>query len=151
MPVLGSSEVAAYFDDAVDYGAFALAGVPKAALPTLHLELAAVSSARLQQMHASLLQHRRLFLWGSGGFAFNVTMHELCWRARYRRPRVRCEALLPSAAASLVIPPPQRRSSKASRGSPGGSGGSGSRTAWWRRASCGGGKGDAPCYNKGKG
>ena len=145
LPVLVSSEVAPYFDDALDYPSLALHGVPKGELPTLHQTLAAVSEPQLERLQTSLLAHRRLFLW-RGGLAYNLTMSELCWRARHRKQGVRCDAMLPEEASRLVIPPHRRRGSmrgtdlpdvtprRAARGSAAGaaSGGGGAR-AWWRR------------------
>ena len=68
-------------------------------LPSLDRVLAAVPAATLDQMQRTLLAHRPLFLWSAalGGMAYNLTMHELCWRARYRRAGVDCRALLPPA------------------------------------------------------
>lgn len=90
--------------------------------------LASVGDARLDAMHRSLIRHRRLFLWGAGGSAYNVTMHQLCSRAaalavklqpelrrraehepaasRGREPRAlqrwECGALLPPHARRLL-------------------------------------------------
>ena len=78
VPVLASSSVAAWFDDALDYSRFALAGVPKAELRALPERLAAVPPARLERMHRTLLDVRRLFLWPPHGLAYNMTLHGLC-------------------------------------------------------------------------
>lgn len=68
-------------------------------------------------MQASLLRHRELFLWPPMGHAYNLTLYQLCLRARSgaRRAenrvgqRVRkeagrpdCHALLPAAVLPLV-------------------------------------------------
>ena len=131
VPVLASSEVSPYFDDAIDYSAFALHGVDKKALPRLHEVLASVPTRRQEQLQASVLAHRRLFLW-HGGLAYNVTLSELCWRARYRRPGVRCDELLPAEARRLVIPPQRRRGSGGEGGASTGT--TAARRAWWRRS-----------------
>lgn len=110
IPVLFSSQVAAWFEDAVDYGSFALHGLPKTALRTLPAVLEAVSPEKRAALQASLWRHRHLFLWRGGGFAYNMTLHELCWRARRRRAKVHCAALLPAEIASLVIPAAARTS-----------------------------------------
>ena len=121
MPVLAESKVSPFFDDALDYRSFTLSGLPKLGLPTLHETLARVSDARLRRLQASALAHRRLLLWdgAAGGLAYNVTLHELCWRWRTHvrsgasGHAVRCEALLPAEgmgeAAGLVLPPHRRR------------------------------------------
>ena len=126
VPILGESQVAPWFGDAVRYPSFSLVGMPKAALPSLHRQLEGMSAETLEQMHEAVIRHRRLFLWSAeaGGLAYNVTMHELCWRALYRRPKVSCAALLPPAASPLIVPPPERP----------GDGGADSRRGWWRRA-----------------
>ena len=140
VPILASSAVSPFFDDAIDYHTFAMTGVPKHALRTLHEVLDSMPEDKLQAMHTAALAHRRLLLWGvtdsqapeGGGYAYNVTMHELCWRAAYRPIGVRCEGLLPKEAARLIIPPPLRPSSRlpAARVS-----GTVHRRAWWKRAS----------------
>ena len=114
------------FDDAIDYSSFSIRGYPKESLKDLHTMLAAIPTEQLQRMHENVVKHRRLFLWGSpiGGFAYNVTMHELCWRARYRKAGVDCASLLPDDAKDLVLPPQQRRKDAAG----------GATRAWWRRA-----------------
>jgi hypothetical protein len=109
VPVLAETSVAPWFDDALDYSSFALQGLPKSSLPLLGGMLTSVAAERMSAMHASLMQHRKLLLWRNGGVAYNVTMHELCWRARHRKAGVDCGALLPPEASGLVIPPPQRR------------------------------------------
>lgn len=90
----------------------------------MHTMLDGVSSATRKAMHQSVLRHRSLFLWSeaAGGRAYNVTMHELCWRARHRHAGVDCSALLPHDARALVVPPPVRRKRKGGLGA-----------AWWRR------------------
>ena len=126
IPILASSQVSAWFDDAIDYSSFSIRGYPKESLKDLHTMLAAIPTEQLQRMHENVVKHRRLFLWGSsiGGFAYNVTMHELCWRARYRKAGVDCASLLPADAKDLVLPPQQRRKDAAG----------GATRAWWRRA-----------------
>ena len=108
VPVAAETAVAAWFDDALDFDAFAVRGLPKASLPGLHRTLAAIPPGRLASMQTALLNHRQLFLWGAAGCAYNVTLHELCWRARHRRATVECARLLPRAAADLVLPPRHR-------------------------------------------
>ena len=63
VPLLASSEVASWFDDALDYRAFSLVGVPKAALPTLPTLLERLGAAALQAKQVELLRRRPLFLW----------------------------------------------------------------------------------------
>ena len=105
LPVLAASAVAPWFEDALDYDSFALQGLPKAALPHLPALLEAIPAARRGSLQASLWRHRALLLWrGPRAYAYNVTMHELCLRARRRRPTVDCAALLPPEIASLVRP-----------------------------------------------
>jgi len=101
VPLLASSEVASWFDDALDYRAFSLVGVPKAALPMLPTLLERLGAAALQAKQVELLRRRPLFLWaragsagrhaaatthggggggggGGGAFAYDVTMQQLC-------------------------------------------------------------------------
>ena len=109
VPVLAASEVAGWFEDALDYRTFALAGVPKTALRRLPALLDSVPQERLAALQAALWKVRTLFLWrGPTAYAYNVTMHELCWRARRRRARVNCTALLPAEIAGLLTPPAVR-------------------------------------------
>lgn len=104
VPLLASSEVASWFDDALDYSSFALHGVPKAELPRLPQYLAGVGTERLGRLQAQLLRHRRLFLWSKEGQAYELTLHQLCRKAtRHRRQpaaQAMCDALLPAALAS---------------------------------------------------
>ena len=118
IPVLASTEVAPFFDNAINYGSMALRGIPKATLPSLHHTLSSIPIASLERMHSSLLAHRLLFLWDSpsGGFAYNVTMHELCVRAPSQRRTGSCASLLPRAAASLVLPAASRAGATRPRG-----------------------------------
>ena len=106
IPVLASSQVAPFFGDAIDYSTFALLGVPKNDLPLLHHTLSSFPSSAAERMHSAALDHRRLFLWDTaqgGGFAYNVTLHELCVRARWH-PATSCAKLLPRAASRLIVP-----------------------------------------------
>lgn len=110
VPLLASSQVANWFEDAVDYEGFSLRGLPKAAftrqLPAL---LDAVPAKRRAALQGALWRYRELFLWrGAGASAYNVTMHELCLRARRRRTGVDCTTLLPPPIVSLIVPPSQR-------------------------------------------
>lgn len=108
VPLLASSHVSQWFDDALEYDAFSLRGVDKMRLPALPALLASVPAARLDSMHAALLAHRPFFRWVNGGLAYNMTLHELCWRSRHRRAGVDCTALLPASAQRLVLPPARR-------------------------------------------
>ncbi len=81
VPLLASSEVSAWFDDMLPYDDFSIRGVPKSQLRRLPALLDAVGATRLDQMHSSLLRHRRLFLW-EGGEAYAMTQAALCDRAR---------------------------------------------------------------------
>lgn len=108
IPVLASSEVSAWFDDAINYDAFSLRGVPKLDLPRLPSLLANVSAAERASMQRSLWQHRRFFLWPTeatpDGLAYQMTMHQLCQRAarQNRGKAAACAAILGRGAASLV-------------------------------------------------
>ena len=125
VPVLGASEVAPWFGDAIDWTRLALTGVPKESVKDLHVMLDGIPPAARDAMHAHVMRHRMLFVWNAavGGRAYNMTMHELCWRARYRHAGVDCNALLPSDVRGLVVPPAERPVRKGGRA-----------TTWWRRA-----------------
>ena len=120
IPLLASSEVTPWFDDAIDYNRFALTAVPK--LDGLRHELpfllGKLSASRRAEMQRSVWRHRDLFLWG--GHAFHMTMHELCLRAaRLRkgpRAKVACAQLLPHAAEDILIPPGRRGATASSSG-----------------------------------
>ena len=88
VPLLASSEVASWFDDALDYSSFSLRGVPKEQLPSLPAHLAALGTARLEALQRELLRHRPLFLWGEAGHAYDVTL----LLPRPERPRLACHA-----------------------------------------------------------
>jgi len=111
VPVLASSEVSPWFDDVLPYERFAVVGVPKLALRDLPDRLRALaSSADFGRTRAALLRARPLLLWPPHGFAFNLTMRQLCVRAaRIGRGddgegqadarESTCDALLPEEAA----------------------------------------------------
>ena len=109
--------MAGWFDDVVNYSAFALHALPKETLTRLPSYLREVGAPRLQALQHGVLRHRRLFLWGSAegteqGAAYQLTMQQLCRRATRHRTRSQpakgyvsmCDAQLP---ASLVAAFPE--------------------------------------------
>jgi len=109
--------VAGWFDDVLNYSAFALHALPKETLTRLPSYLREVGAPRLQALQRGVLRHRRLFLWGSAegteqGAAYQLTMQQLCRRATRHRTRSQpakgyvsmCDAQLP---ASLVAAFPE--------------------------------------------
>lgn len=124
VPLLASSEVAGWFDDALNYSTFSLHALPKETLTRLPSYLQAVGTPRLQALQRGVLRHRRLFLWGASddtrghGSAYQVTMQQLCRRATRHRIRSQpamgytamCDAQLPAALAAAfpaLTRPPQ--------------------------------------------
>ena len=123
VPLLASSEVAGWFDDALNYSTFSLHALPKDSLTRLPSYLQDVGAPRLQALQRGVLRHRRLFLWGASddteqGSAYQVTMQQLCRRATRHRIRsepamgytAMCDAQLPAALAAAfpaLTRPPQ--------------------------------------------
>ena len=71
------------------------------------------AARRGESMKEKLTKVRNVFLWrGHGAHAYNVTIHELCLRARRRRGTVDCSMLLPAEARHLIIPSRWRKLSQ---------------------------------------
>ena len=113
IPVLASSEVSEWFDDAINYDEFTLRGLPKHDFKQNLKQILDSAARRGESMKEKLTKVRNVFLWrGHGAHAYNVTIHELCLRARRRRGTVDCSMLLPAEARHLIIPSRWRKLSQ---------------------------------------
>ncbi|KAL1519264.1 hypothetical protein AB1Y20_022793 [Prymnesium parvum] len=86
IPVIASSQVSPWFDDIVDYDSFTLQGLPKSSLRELPRVLDAITIKEARAMQKRLLRYRKLFLWPPMGYAYNMTLYQLCVRADRSRP-----------------------------------------------------------------
>lgn len=99
-------------------------GIPKDDLSKLPDILDALPSAQLRAMQIKLLRYRSLFLWPPYGYAYNITLYQLCRRVHNLRERPqltdgranlkkalafslgkhsKCLNLLPAAVKSMIF------------------------------------------------
>ena len=84
------------------YDQFAVV-VEKTDIPRLHTILAAIGPAQRNRLRAGLHAYHRYFLWDSPyGLAYNVTLLELCLRARLHAGTLRCSGHVDAASPFLA-------------------------------------------------
>lgn len=90
IPVVFASRVRQPWDDLVEYGDFSVR-VRRDQIPSLPSLLRAIGEPELARLRRGLAVRHRLFLWEQPyGLAYNVSMRELCRRAKLRRPELDC-------------------------------------------------------------